>query len=48
MLEIYGVDHPSKSHEILCRTRGKYTYNGLNFDSAPEIAFYIWLIDNGI
>lgn len=24
----------------------KYTYNGLNFDSASELAYFIWLSDN--
>lgn len=28
--------------------RRKYTYNGIMFDSAPEIAYYIWLTDNNI
>ena len=26
----------------------KYTYNGIMFDSSPEIAYYIWLSDNNI
>ena len=26
----------------------KYKYNGINFDSAVEIAYYIWLTDNHI
>lgn len=28
--------------------RRKYTYDGSTFDSADELAYYIWLQDNGI
>lgn len=46
--EKYGVDHPSRSPELLSRARRKYRYNGLNFDSGWELAYYIWLSDNNI
>jgi hypothetical protein len=26
----------------------KYMYDSIKFDSAPELAFYIWLKDNNI
>lgn len=35
----YGQDYPPLT---------KYMYDGLRFDSMPEIAFYIWLTDNRI
>ena len=47
-LQNYGVENPMQSHEIRLRSKRQYTYDNLNFDSAPEIAFYIWLKDNNI
>lgn len=35
----YGIAHPPSFNCI---------YNGISFDSAPEVAFYIWLTDHGI
>ena len=42
----YGYDNPMKSAEVQARQRRKYIYDGNAFDSAPEIALYIWLKDN--
>lgn len=46
--ENYGVDWPQQSHEFMKTVLRKYTYNGINFDSAIEIAIYIWCKDNSI
>ena len=43
-----GYAWPSQNPEIRSKMYKKYTYNGIQFDSAPEIAYYIWLTDNGI
>lgn len=34
--------------EIARKTKSRYEFEELNFDSAPELAFYIWLKDNNI
>lgn len=47
-MERYGVEFPMQSKEIRDKGRGKYFYNDVVFDSVPEIAFYVWLNDNGI
>ena len=47
-LEKYGVDSPMKVDEIRKKSQKRYTYNNIHFDSAPEIAYYIWLTDNNI
>lgn len=39
LFQRYGIKHP---------INGGYIYNDITFDSAPELAFYIWLIDNNI
>jgi len=46
--EKYGVDNPFKCPEIRDKIRRKYVYANIRFDSAPELAFYIWLKDNHI
>lgn len=43
-----GIKNPSQVTEIKCKQRSKYKYDNCFFDSAPEIAFYIWLKDNAI
>lgn len=45
-LERYGVTSPSQDHRIRTLQQKNYHYDGICFDSAPEIAFYIWLVDN--
>ena len=30
------------------KAKSKYFYNNIFFDSAPELAYYIWLKDNNI
>ena len=46
--KILGVDHPSQLHEIHLKMSTKYKFNGLKFDSKPEIALYIWLKDHNV
>lgn len=48
LIEKYGVEHALQCKVIRDKQRRKYTYNGLNFDSSWEIAFYIYLIDKHI
>ena len=47
-LKNYGVDNPWKSKIIQAKCRQKYIFNECTFDSAPEIAYYIWLRDHNI
>ena len=47
-LELYGVENPMQCSEIRKKTAQKYSFIEISFDSAPEIAFFIWLKDNNI
>ena len=47
-LERYGVDNPMKIPEIRKKSQHKYLFDGVNFDSMPEIAYYIYLKDHNI
>lgn len=42
-LEKYGVDHPMKNYKIQLKSKKKYKYDNIYFDSSWEIAFYIYL-----
>jgi hypothetical protein len=44
----YGVRNPLQCKEIRDKTKKKYFYNDINFDSSWEIAFYIYLKDHHI
>lgn len=44
-LKKYGVENPGCSFESMSKSRSKLTYNGVNFQSTPELAYYIWLTD---
>ena len=46
--EKHGVRCPFQNPEVQHKCTRKYKYNGINFDSAPEIAYFIWLADNNI
>lgn len=39
-LEKYGVEHVLQNHEFFCKSKQKYEYDGLKFDSKPEIELY--------
>ena len=47
-IELYGVENPIQCKKIMDKTRQNYIFNEISFDSAPEIAFFIWLKDNNI
>lgn len=47
-LKNYGTEFPLQNINILKSTKHKYTYDDKNFDSIPELAYYIWLTDNNI
>ena len=44
-LKKYGVKCTSQVPAIRSKQQHRYVYNGIAFDSMPEIAFYIWLND---
>lgn len=44
----YGYPIAMQNPEIRNKARSKYFYDERWFDSAPEIAYYIWLKDNNI
>lgn len=46
-LKKYGVDNPSKNSEVQKKRNRKYYYNDITFDSAWEVAFYIYHKDLG-
>lgn len=47
-VEKYGVPYPMQNPDVYRKAKSKYYYDSKWFDSAPEIAFYIWLTDNNI
>lgn len=46
--EKYGVTNSSQNPLVRRKQATKYKYENVNFDSKPEIAYYIWLKDNNI
>lgn len=44
----YGVEYSSQNPIVRRKQATKYKYDDVNFDSKPEIAYYIWLKDNNI
>lgn len=44
--EKYEAHNPGQVPEIRRKAAAKYSYDNNRFDSAPEVAFYIWLKDN--
>ena len=47
-LELYGVENPMQCSEIRKKTTQKYSFQEISFDSAPEIAFFIYHKDHNI
>ena len=47
-LEKYNTPCPLRNENIKKLSFAKYFYNNIFFDSAPELAYYIWLTDNKI
>jgi len=46
ILNKYGVEYAQQNHEIQTRSKKRYTYKNITFDSSWELAYYIWLSDN--
>lgn len=46
--EKFGVENSSQNPLVRRKQATKYKYENMNFDSKPEIAYYIWLKDNNI
>ena len=46
--EKFGVDYPNQDPKIRRMSQKRYVYRDLNFDSAPELAFYIFAEDHGL
>lgn len=46
-IERYGAPHPWSNHDIRRKCFQRYTYQGTNFDSSWELAFYIYHVDMG-
>ena len=44
----YGAKMPIQNHDIFKKSKNRYEYNGIKFDTKPELAMYIWLTDNKI
>ena len=44
--EKFGVEWSSQNPLVRRKQATKYKYENMNFDSKPEIAYYIWLKDN--
>lgn len=47
-LERFGVEYAIQSPDVMAHSRIRYVYNGLNFDSKPELAVYIYCKDHSI
>ena len=47
-LKKLGVTHPMKSRSVWLKTRKKYVYDGIKFDSSWEIVYYEYLKQHGI
>lgn len=47
-LKKYGVENPGGAAEVQKKIHRKYLFEGIYFDSAAEIALYIWCRDNSI
>lgn len=44
----FGHCHPSQCPDIQKKMHRKYMYDGVMFDSFPELAYYAWLKDNSV
>lgn len=47
-LKHFNAEHPMQNRDILVKGLKRYSYDDKTFDSAPELAYYIWLKDNNI
>lgn len=46
--EHFGVDAPAQCPKIRRKQQLRCEYNGMNFDSIYEVAYYIWLVDHDV
>lgn len=44
----FGHKHPCQCSEIQKKMHHMYAYDGVKFDSLPELAYYVWLKDDNI
>ena len=44
----YGYESAMQNPEIRKKAQARYSYNGISFDSSWELAYFIWLTDNGV
>lgn len=42
LIEKYGVEHPLQNPELFKKSKNKYFYDDINFDSSWELAFWIY------
>lgn len=47
-LQRYGTENGGASLQAQLKAKKKYVYNDIEFDSAPELALFIWLSDNQV
>lgn len=47
-LKHFNAEYPMQNRDILIKGLKRYRYDNKTFDSAPELAYYIWLKDNNI
>lgn len=47
-LKKYGCENPMQNRDIRIKAQQRYSYDGLHFDSSPELAYYIWLKDANV
>ena len=48
MIERYGAPYAAQIPEFQNAQKFRYVYNSISFDSAPELAYYIWLTDHNV
>ena len=48
VLAKYGYESAMQNPEIRKKAQARYSYNGISFDSSWELAYFIWLTDNGV
>lgn len=47
-IKLYGTYWPIQNPKVFAKMKRKYVYDNVQFDSFPEVAYYIWLKDNNI
>ena len=44
----YGTESAMQNPEIRKKSQQRYLFQGIHFDSLPELAIYVWLADNNV